>query len=134
MANIFLRGEKASILTVAEKLREQLAVWELQGLKTKEAYEKPFEKLKQELRLAQRGLTSGCGCPIGQCLNHANSVMAGECWLQWAASKALADWLTRSMDKMWSDGNHPRRFGALRDGTRKDIPDLALPSKVPPDR
>lgn len=83
------------------------STWEVQSLLIKQKWEGLLQAARHELRMAQKGLTSGCGCPVGQCLG---ATRGAACWKQWALSSAMVQACNTHMDALRTDSVHPRRF------------------------
>jgi hypothetical protein len=109
-----LRGGAVVAQGVMAEIRgitAERATWEVEAIRIRDKYMPIVEAAKNELRAAQKGLTSGCGCPIGVCLN-PDKVGGIEpvCWAQWALTRAIVMAGTNALDKMKTDSMHPRRF------------------------
>lgn len=91
---------------VAE-LQDKLMTMEMEQHAKLQKWRKRAEAAINELRLAQRGLTSGCGCPVGTCLKPR----AGQaCWIEWAGLNVFRQAASQKIDEMVRAANHPRRL------------------------
>jgi len=84
-------------------------------------FRKKIQALDNELMLAQRGLSSGCGCPIGVCVRKKGD--SAVCWLQWAEGHLLRRAGDIRIDLLTRQSVHPKRFS--------DAPAPALSSEPP---
>ncbi len=118
--------------TLVAQLQDQLTAMQLHESELADKYRKRLTAAISELRLAQKGLTSGCGCPIGVCLKPKDPLGA-QCWKQWAGLSVLRDAANQQIDAMMRAGNHPRRMTEITDGhaTKRDAKDDQKPALPP---
>lgn len=92
---------------VVALLQDQLTAQQMGELEKIQKHRARAEAAINELRLAQKGLTSGCGCPIGTCLKPR----AGQaCWIEWAGLNVFRQAASQKIDEMVRAANHPRRL------------------------
>lgn len=76
-------------------------------------YRTRLEAATQELRMVTKaGLTSGCGCPIGQCLKWGGDSRMGACWAEWAEAYVMKRQGEIRIDVIRTQANHPARIAA----------------------
>lgn len=105
------------------------AKWEVEGLRIATKWRGRNQQLAQELQLAQVGLTSGCGCPIGEC--QQRGAEAGSCWMLWAEAHVLQRMAHTQIGDLQRHGVHPTRFRKVREETGKTAQRLASPDPGP---
>lgn len=113
--------ERAMRLLITD-LERRVAAAVLREQEIAQKWRAKNQQLAQELQLAQCGLTSGCGCPIGSC--QGRGADSGSCWVQWAESHALARMANMRIAELVRHGNHPSRFAEYRN-TGQTVPKLA---------
>lgn len=122
-ANIRLRREIDIAKGIIDNMQERLTATQMHEQKIAEKFRGKVAALESELKLAQRGLSSGCGCPIGECVRKTGDT--GSCWVQWAEFFVVRRTASQQMDEMVRHAHHPGRF---REVARVDSP----PSIAPP--
>lgn len=108
-----LRGRAAladDVMAQIRKITATQATWEVQSLQIKQKWEGLLQAARHEMRLAQKGLTSGCGCPIGVCLGIPANDRMMACWKQWALSSAMVQSCNTHMDTLRTHAVHPARI------------------------
>ena len=130
------RFRSASNQQIAKNLEKQLvrAKEELTGHQLREQgtidkWRTRNQTLATELQLAQVGLTSGCGCPIGECQKRGTD--EGSCWLQWAEAHVLRRMANMRIGDLQNASRHPSRFRQAREVSGKIAPRLASPEPAP---
>jgi hypothetical protein len=113
LASAEARGELASdVMGQIRSITAGRAEWEVEALRVKQKWEAIVNAARHELRLAQKGLTSGCGCPVGQCLGLPANDRMMACWKQWALSAAMVQSCNNHMDALRTLAVHPARIAA----------------------
>jgi len=107
-----LESELSIASMEVRNLRRDVAAHEMRGQEIAAKWRKRNQQLAVELQLAQAGLTSGCGCPIGECQQRGSD--EGSCWLQWAEAHVLARMANMRIGDLQRAANHPRRFREAR--------------------
>lgn len=99
-----------------DRLQEKLTATQMHEQTIAAKFRDKIAALQNEVLLAQNGLTSGCGCPIGQCIRRNGDT--GSCWLQWAEGHLLKRMGSQRIDEVMRRGHHPSHFRQIReDGT-----------------
>lgn len=125
-----LEAELSAANHETRRLRGELAAWERRGQEVAEKWRKRNQQLAIELQAAQVGITSGCGCPIGECQQRGAD--QGSCWMQWAEAHVLARMANMRIGDLQRHGNHPSRFRAAAQEGRR-APRLASPDPIETD-
>lgn len=116
-----LEARARAARTVIDALQLEIRGYIEQDVIAGGKYKSRLEAATQELRLITKaGLTSGCGCPIGKCLNYGSSVLAGACWFQWAEAHVLKRRAEIRLDEIYSQANHPARIAAANRARTED--------------
>lgn len=119
----FIRSELDMANRIIARMQEQLTATQMHEQTVATKFRDKIEALQSEVLLAQKGLTSGCGCPIGKCIRRNGDT--GSCWLQWAEGHLLKRMGSQRVDEVMRRGHHPGRFHQV---ARVDSP----PSIAPP--
>lgn len=101
------------LASIGDKLK-----WEMAGAQSASTWRDKYHAIARELQLAQVGLTSGCGCPIGQCqkMNIQKPKLGeGQCWMLWAEGHLLARMGNMRISELQTNAYHPSRFRAARE-------------------
>lgn len=86
--------------------------WEWRNQETAQRWRAKNQALARELQLAQVGLSSGCGCPIGDCQGMTSKGQA--CWQQWAESHLARRMADIRISEFQRHAVHPSRFAQAR--------------------
>lgn len=123
-----LLREKARLEQLVRQLQHEITGYQMGSQDLASKWRGKVQAIENELKFAQRGLTSGCGCPIGKCLKRGAD--GGSCWLQWAEGHLLKRMGSQRIDEVMRAGNHPRRFRELPNAQPADqSPPLSLDHK-----
>lgn len=110
-----LEHDIATLRGFASQLREAIgekAKWETESIRIRDKWRTRNHQLAQELQLAQVGLTSGCGCPIGECQQRGAD--QGQCWMLWAEAHVLKRMANMRIGDLQNASHHPTRFAKIR--------------------
>lgn len=108
-----LRIEVRALQLMCQRQAQEIRGYIEQDVVAGGKYKTRLEAATQELRLITKArLTSGCGCPIGTCLNYKNSILEGACWVQWAEAYVMKRQGELQIDAIRSQANHPARIAA----------------------
>lgn len=110
-----LEHDLAILNALAREIRSALgekAKWEVEAIRIADKWRTRNQQLAQELQLAQVGLTSGCGCPIGECQQRGAD--QGQCWMLWAEAHVLKRMANMRIGDLQNASHHPSRFAKVR--------------------
>lgn len=98
------------------QLEQENTALQLRTAQIVEKWRGKNQALAQELQLAQVGLSSGCGCPIGQCQREKADARpdGSSCWLQWAESHLARRMADIRISELQRHAVHPSRFAGAR--------------------
>jgi len=108
--------------TIAGAIGEKTA-WEMRNQEIAQKWRAKNQVLINELQLAQVGLTSGCGCPIGECLRRGSE--SSSCWMQWAEVHVLQRMAHMRISELQRHAIHPSRFTQARAEGKRPAPRLS---------
>lgn len=114
-----LRREVQSLSHGIDDLKKYALQFHEQDVAAK--YRAQISALKLELSLAQKGLTSGCGCPIGKCARQGSDT--GSCWLLWAESHVSKRLAEIRIGELQRAATHPSRFRLAEQELESPPPD-----------
>lgn len=103
-----LLGAVSALRDTIGRLQQQITGYQMHEQTIAAKYRGKISALELELQLAQKGLTSGCGCPIGQCVRKKGDT--GSCWLQWAESHLARRIADIRIGELQRFSVHPGRF------------------------